>query len=247
MPIPSDITGLVVWHKADAITGLADGDLLAAWPDSSGNGKVTEQPFGLKPTYETSEVNSKPVVRFGVGGDKVLRDQSLADQAAQTLFAVLRPSAIAGLQSVRSGENGGLLLRTNEGKVELVKSGTAILGASATTLTAGTAYVVAATFLASTSWAIYINGALDGSGSHAQALTSTMNAYAYLGGAGLFGGSAFLGDLAEIFVYDTVLSSTDRGAMTTYLGDKYAISVGAAGKSPPADTRRLRYRPLLVR
>ena len=56
---------LAGWYKADAITGLSDGDAVASWVDSSGNGNtLTQSTSGAKPSYETNEVNSLPIVRF---------------------------------------------------------------------------------------------------------------------------------------------------------------------------------------
>ena len=63
---PSDLpAGLAGWYKADAITGLSDGDPVDSWVDSSGNGNtLTQSTSGAKPTYETAELNSLPIVRF---------------------------------------------------------------------------------------------------------------------------------------------------------------------------------------
>ncbi|MGB0141519.1 MAG: hypothetical protein ACPF8W_00445 [Luminiphilus sp.] len=63
---PADLpAGLAGWYKADAITGLSDGDPVDSWVDSSGNGNtLTQSTSGAKPTYETEELNSLPIVRF---------------------------------------------------------------------------------------------------------------------------------------------------------------------------------------
>lgn len=59
---------LAGWYKADAINEAArtsDGDALASWVDSSGNGNtLTQSTLGAKPSYQTNEVNSLPIVRF---------------------------------------------------------------------------------------------------------------------------------------------------------------------------------------
>jgi hypothetical protein len=56
---------LAGWYKADNISGLSDGDAVASWKDSSGNGNtLTQSTSGAKPSYETNELNSLPVVRF---------------------------------------------------------------------------------------------------------------------------------------------------------------------------------------
>ena len=61
-------SSLLLWLKADAITGLNDGAPMEAWADKSGGGRHAIQPnSSLRPTYETDGANSlngKPVVRF---------------------------------------------------------------------------------------------------------------------------------------------------------------------------------------
>lgn len=65
---PADLSGLALWLKADAITGLADGEGVATWPDSSGNGwDATQATEANQPTYQTNEQNGLP----GVNNDGV--------------------------------------------------------------------------------------------------------------------------------------------------------------------------------
>lgn len=53
------------WYKADAITGLSDGAEVASWTDSSGRGNTLTQTIsGAKPSYQTNELNSLPILRF---------------------------------------------------------------------------------------------------------------------------------------------------------------------------------------
>lgn len=71
---PSDAsTGLLVWLKADAITGLVDGDPVNTWLDSSGLGNSAAKGAYNAPTYETNELNGLPVVRFSAAGSQALR------------------------------------------------------------------------------------------------------------------------------------------------------------------------------
>jgi len=64
------------WYKADAISGLSDGDAVASWVDSSGQGNtLTQSTTAAKPSYQTNELNSLPILRFDKdvkGGDNML-------------------------------------------------------------------------------------------------------------------------------------------------------------------------------
>ena len=58
-------SGLTLWLKADAITGLNNGDKVASWPDSSGSGyPAANSTVANQPTYLTSGLNGLPVVHF---------------------------------------------------------------------------------------------------------------------------------------------------------------------------------------
>lgn len=81
---PADVAGLAAWYKADAITGKADGDAVAQWNDSSGSARHLAQAVGAnQPTYQTAEVNGRPVVRFDGANDSM-----------QAIFALTQPVTV---------------------------------------------------------------------------------------------------------------------------------------------------------
>ncbi len=59
---------LIIQLDASAITGLSDGDSLSSWADSAANDSVDGSVFVTgnygSPTYESNEINGLPVVRF---------------------------------------------------------------------------------------------------------------------------------------------------------------------------------------
>ena len=66
---PSAISGLKLWVEADTITGVADGVEFSPWSDLSGSANHLTAAGGLRPTYETNEINGLPVVRFNGSAD----------------------------------------------------------------------------------------------------------------------------------------------------------------------------------
>ncbi|MBI9017724.1 MAG: immunoglobulin domain-containing protein [Phycisphaerae bacterium] len=59
--------GLVMQLEADAITGLSDGEAITVWPASAGSDAVAAGPTSV--IYKTNVINGLPVVRFdGFGG-----------------------------------------------------------------------------------------------------------------------------------------------------------------------------------
>lgn len=249
--VPSSIGGLSVWHRGDGITGQSDGSALTAWPDSSGNGFVTDQPIsGHIPTYKTGIVAGRPVVRFDATAATAVRSSAPTSQPAQTLFAVLKPTAILGAdQYIRTPDNAALRLSitATTGLVQLVRPGVAIIGTGVTAVSTSAFSVLCTTYADAATYAFYYNGTADGSGTHAVTLAAS-GVTAAIGAGGIFGGNPFGGDIAELIVYSAVLSATDRNAVTAYLGTKYGITVATANPFPaPADTRRTALRPLIVR
>lgn len=72
---------------------------------------------------------------------------------------------------------------------------------------------------------LYINGVLNaGVNANAGAATSGNSFTDMIIGASENGGFSFLGDIAEIIIYDTALSDTDRAAVENYLISKWGIS-----------------------
>src|SRR5262245_37132262 len=86
---PADVSGLVVWLRADAL-GLNDGDPVGTWTDGSGNGRdLTQATAAKKPTYKTNIVNGKPVVRFD-GVDDRLKAAGFTWNQPEHVLAVLK-------------------------------------------------------------------------------------------------------------------------------------------------------------
>ncbi|HUP20382.1 MAG TPA: S8 family serine peptidase [Gemmatimonadota bacterium] len=67
---PSEVPGLVLWLRADAITGLADGEPVATWPDGSGHcNHATQSADASRPRYRTGAVAGRPAVEFDAVDD----------------------------------------------------------------------------------------------------------------------------------------------------------------------------------
>ena len=81
---PNTIANLVRWFKADAITGLNDGDAVSTWTDSAGLGNATGTTT-TRPLYKTNILNGLPAVRFD-GTDDILKIATAF--APQTVFVV---------------------------------------------------------------------------------------------------------------------------------------------------------------
>ena len=72
-------------------------------------------------------------------------------------------------------------------------------------------------------YAFHANGTANGSGSHAQTLTAGLTTS--IGAQGGTGLELMVGDIAELIVYDSVLSAANRATVHSYVQDKYGITV----------------------
>ncbi len=226
---PSDISGLELWLKADAITGLNDGDAVTTWSDSSGNGyDATQSVAGQKPLYKTAIQNSLPAVRFDATND-VLKTQADATLKPFSVFAVIKVADLSAVRTLIGSWNGANDTTATGGisidlsttyKTRVLKAEIAVVGTSTATPTTAT-LLIGVTYDGSGNYAFYKNGVGDGSGTNDQ--TFTAGRKILIGAVRPDGTAPFNGDAFEIVVYDSVLDSTQRGNVQTYLNDKWAV------------------------
>lgn len=214
MAIPTDVAGLIGWWRADAITGLSDGAAVASWPDSSASGwNLAQGVAGNRPVYRTNVLNELPVVRFD-GVDDFLTATITSDAQPTTWFLVFKLAD--------SGRSVNLVHATQEILRQSSNAVRVFAGVNADST--GYTHVGA-------QWdylTIVVNGA--SSVFRANGVTYTLSAgpganatgtALRIGGHPSIGTRAVLGDIAEIVLYSTALSTTDRDAIETYIVQKY--------------------------
>lgn len=227
---PANITGLVLWLKADALA-LTDGSAVATWTDSSGAGNTASQGTGPnQPIYKTNIANGMPVVRFDGSNDNLtIVDNGTLDLTGdQSIFVVVKYAGTIGAL-IAHYETGSPF---NGWGFDIGVNGINKLGYWSSTkgsrlIDAGTisttAFHVALVTRTSGTAQFYTDGTAGsnttGTGNVAQNVTAIIGI--------LPGGSAspLNGDIAEIIIYNVALSTANRNAVTAYLGTKYGITV----------------------
>lgn len=217
----------VLWLDASQITGLNDGDSITTWSDESGNSNdATQSTAANKPTYQTNEVNSKPAVRFDGSNDDFVLDNQLFTSDDFTIFTVIKGGSqnnkgiITQWASGSSGRMGLTVSDLSDNKLNLFHvTGSAYNGYSNSVVFNST-WTITATTCSNGTISHWINSSSDGSTSttsFAPAATST-----YIGSYGPVGGAWFSGDIAELIVYNKVLTSDERENVENYLNNKYS-------------------------
>src|SRR5687768_4048276 len=228
---PHEVAGLKLWLKADAVTGLADGDPVSAWADASGAGNNATGSGAARPSFRTGVLAGGPVLRFDGVDDRLALPNLLAGAPGATALFVCKvaadPPALAqraGPPLGNFGNNGSVAdhYPYTDGVIYHDFGSTArkTVGDPAPSLAS---WHVAAFRSAAGDWRAWLNGSLLFS-----TATNTVGfgAAPLLGVAeGVNGPYSFEGDLAEIVVYDAAVSDDDLGRVERYLGAKYGIAI----------------------
>ncbi len=212
---PTDIAGLKVWLKADALV-LSDGDQITSWTDSSGNGNTCSNSAfgGVCPIYKTNIINSLPVARFNGSSQFLTGDTNIGVSQPDTLFFVAKKS---------NNAQGRLFDSTDRQLIDSVAStdlihmyaGGATDNAGSHAFASGTFHVLSYIFdgASSLGWfdkAADITGLLVG--------TAGLNQYKLSDPA-----TPLAGDIAEVLIYNSSLSTGNRTSVENWLGAKYGL------------------------
>lgn len=202
---PTSVAGCVLWLKADSLA-LNNGDAVASWPDSSGNNNNASQGTSAnRPTFYTNIQNGLPAVR-ATGSHWV----TTPSMTIRTVFVVARHETYTELN--------GVFCESGLDKENLRLGGT-------------TTYIVSED----------ANGFYGSGGSlrvnKVATFNQTMNVFSILTAVRASARAFVLdflrgaqsanrhmrGYIAEVLVYNTVLSDTDRNNIENYLASKYGL------------------------
>ncbi len=219
---PSSVAGLRLWLKADALA-LADNAPVEAWPDLSGSANNVEQATGMKmPTFKTNILNGLPIVRFDGIDDTLFRPAAggFACTGGHTVIAVMKPTTgvAYGMAVVTNTALNEMRQTAGGGYAEWLSPSGAFSVGGFDDLT-GLWKVCSGTYeVASQTMELFVNGATQGTQPDAGLLAV----------GDIYIGSRtdtyhWLGDIAEVLVYDAALSGTDRQNVENYLISKYAL------------------------
>ncbi|HSU56655.1 MAG TPA: LamG-like jellyroll fold domain-containing protein, partial [Candidatus Dormibacteraeota bacterium] len=248
-PLSAEISAfpfnLAVWLRADAITGLVDGASVQLWPDLSGNAHdATQSTPALRPAYLRAGINGLPVVHFnGANSNYLAFPRPVQDDF--TILCVFRSSQGVGTGTafyqgagLVNGEVPGV---ANDFGISLNTNGFLLAGtgnpdttivSSPGGLNDGQPHLLTFTRTESTgALSLYVDGALSGSANAGtQSLGSPNRLTLGCQQTLLF----FLtGDIAEVKIFNSPLSSSARSAEENSLRQKYAIAVPALSVSSP--------------
>lgn len=227
--------GLQLWLNADSLS-LQNGAAVSQWADQSGNNNNVSQPVaGSQPIYQSNILNGHPVVRFD-GVSQYLSGATTPGlmPTTATVIAVYRPlSVLSHSQRIISQPHNPAYaqpavswsLSAGSPNNTIPKAQFAVASTKYETPAGGSTPLVVANMLVSTcdgsAHRFYLNGALVGSTTVAGGIAYAAPQSFYVGTD--LGGESLNGDVAEVLVYNRVLTDGERKNVELYMGDKYGI------------------------
>ena len=227
-----NISDNVLHLDASSITGMDDNEAVALWADLSGNDYHCSQSTGAKqPLYKTNIINGKPVVRFD-GADDLLvsSDTAFSTSGYFTAFVVMQSSDVGGSNSIQNPVEWASHFflnwdHTAGGDARFRVSFEATDDSYPTTNFAYTPIsdpMIVVGRNDGTDVLAMRNGAVNSVKGHGQDIKDSLWYSFGIGGAP-WDGFYFDGDIAEVIIYERVLTNSEVEAVTAYLDDKYDL------------------------
>ena len=226
---PLSISGLKLWLDADDLSTITkDGsDLVSQWDDKSGEGNHVAEGTGSKqPLFVANSMNSKDIIRFDGVDNRLRRTTFVNGELTQpnTIFIVVKEPPDNHnyygdyfYDGGTAGKRHGLVERTDSPNDYLILSEGGVVGGTATFSTAQqyTAFYDSPNSILRKAQSDIITGGSTGT----QAMNGVSLASHVTEVLTLWGQI----DIAEMLIYDSLLSNTDRDAVEDYLADKWGL------------------------
>jgi hypothetical protein len=243
---------LVLWLRADAIRGISDGTPVGVWSDNSTRHNHLYRVTPELPVYisgASSGLNNMPVVRFN--GAQQLRGVLDTDPRTPgvqtlntpfTLISVVRNAGSSGIDSSRSYFGGGdLRLAFSMGCMHengprnvflaWTPNGSNTYGQPKSVDTNWNVHAYTLPDLTPRHWTCYCKGTAAASIGLSSIATQQFGENVYVGGSGA-DNEYWIGDIAEILIYDRVLTKAEIDQVGSYFARKYGIGTAWAISEP---------------
>lgn len=235
-PPPAPPTGMLLWLAGADIPG-ADTDPISTWPDSSGNGLDATAAGAQRPTLASaSGINGKPAAVFDNTQTQFFDlPAGFADfSAGLSLYIVHSPINTLGLAKALLGLSTNAVDSAYSFVIDTSNAGAGVL-----VLQPGFSFVASAGVQPYTPCVmecriaagapgsnvlgeVYIDHVLVASGAIPVPL-NTARTLNYVGQDAIGFVFRYAGELAELILYPTELSVSERAEMDAYLLDRYAL------------------------
>ncbi|OGV62742.1 MAG: hypothetical protein A2498_02755, partial [Lentisphaerae bacterium RIFOXYC12_FULL_60_16] len=220
--LPTAVSGLAVWLKADAGVQTNGSGAVTNWVDQTGNGRHAWQTNASeRPQWTSSGIGGKPVIRFD-GTDDGLNMGSLSATfpTAATVFVVATLNADNDYNLLTTYNNGGYWRYSGDGKAYGGVFRATRVDAVCPAPNSGSH--IFAVESSAAKWEMWIDG--DSRGSAATAYYAGEDYRIGRPDGGTADVRNLKGDIAEILIYDRPLSSLEHKQVGACLAKKYGLA-----------------------
>lgn len=212
--IPIPMEDLCLWLKADTGVSVDGSNFVFSWADQSGNGNdVIQTNEACQPQFVENVLNGKPVLRFTGSSDFMRRIFSETINQPISIYVIFRIVG-GGLLYIIDGINSFHSIRNDNGYIQMRTSGGTF---GFYEMTTDIFYLSEGIFNGYSS-KLFKNGILKASGI-TNGNMDGITVGSYYGVDTAF----FVGDIAEILLYNSELSDTKRIQVEQYLLSKYRL------------------------
>ncbi|MDP2037522.1 MAG: T9SS type A sorting domain-containing protein, partial [Ignavibacteria bacterium] len=217
-------------HLRSDLAVTSSSSAVSSWGDVSGfDNDASQSTSANQPTLVSNSMNGNPVIRFDGTNDYLLSSltSTLGIQNNPYEVFVVAKSSSSNIQFLfASGgwEQYEYHLNGDQGARFIPVSSTYIDHGTVSNYTDGNAHVFSAR-ASSSGGAVRVDG-IDGATTSNNILSSSAVNF-WLGARGSDLTNYFYGDMAEVLLYNTNLSTSDRSTVEHYLATRYGITSGA--------------------
>ncbi len=230
---PASIAGLRVWLDFSNLSTITKdgGNNVSAVSDLSGNGFTFAQGTGAQqPLWVSAARNGLDVLQFD-GSNDMLSANTVTDLTEYTIVMVTKPTSnrqyntLIGSNTQTSGQMTFEIGSQTNLDFYVIGSG-AVAGTGSNSFPTNTWQRVSATYSATGGGnagptVVYLNNVSSATGNTSGSrLEATNMTLGYDGGAGFY---AYAGQIAEVIIYDNVISAGNRTSLDAYLVTKWGF------------------------
>ena len=226
---PTEISGCALWLDGADATSMFDatsggsnvpyGNVVARWEDKSGGGRHATATGTARPTLTPSGLNGRSVVTFDGSATQMQIDSTFLVTSNATILAVARRTSgsFGAVITSKGAGDTSPALQHSTGSWQINHAGNlSVIGFQA-------GYAVLSGTISAGATAAFANGLLQDSDASSGTLSSDA-AKTYIGTYRAAIANVLAGEIAEIIVYNTALSTADRARVEAYLAAKWGIS-----------------------
>ncbi len=224
--------GLALWLRSTV--GTEGSGALSTWVDQSGNGNnATPVNPATPPLVVENQANGLPVVRFNGPNALNLPQNMLQSAQAGQIIAIVKIPNVPNESNTlwNFGTGNGTSYNSYGGSAHFDDFGSSDTSAvQENPNEIAQYYVYDASIDTSGNFIYRFNGSPEWTRPLAPGVTLGFQQYPDIGG---YGGGSLMGDIAEIVIYNRVLSDSELATVYGYLGNKYGLASVVANVSTP--------------